>query len=502
MISKITSSAILGIDAIPVEVEADIANGLPSFTIVGLPDKTVDEAKDRVKTAIKNSNARFPTTKVVVNLAPADIPKAGPMYDLPIAIAILAANEQIPPQSAESLFIGELSLDGKLRHTTGVLPSVIMAKEKGIKKIYLPKENALEASLIDEVEIIPVPNLSELVFHLKNELKLSPYKKQNNDILSEPEYELDFSNVSGQEAAKRALEIAAAGGHNLFMSGPPGAGKTLLAKSFASILPNLSKQEMLEVTKIYSIAGQLKNKNYISVRPFRSPHHTASDIALIGGGKNIKPGEISLAHRGVLFLDELPEFPRNVLEVMRQPLESGDVTVSRAVGTLTFPAKFILIAASNPCPCGYFGSGDKECFCSPTQILKYKKKLSGPLLDRIDIHLGVSRVKYDKLTKDESAENSKNIRERVKKARELQEKRFIETELLCNSEMGVKEIKKYCRINNESDALLKQASINLKLSARAVHKILKLARTIADLEETEQIETKHVAEAIQFRQKD
>jgi magnesium chelatase family protein len=504
-ISKINSAAVVGLDATPVEVEVDIGAGLPQFLIVGLPDKAIEEAKERVRSAIKNSGGKMPEGRITCNLAPADLPKAGPLYDLPIAIGILAALEQIRLPK-KSLFIGELALDGRLRRINGILPIMLMAKTKGFVEIYLPQENLKEASLVSDMEIIPVDNLKNLIFALRGERKIKKIKTNDQSrIISEEtlEPDTDLAYVKGQEQAKRALEIAAAGAHNLIFIGPPGSGKTLLARALPSILPKMNLEESLEVTKIYSVAGLITPEApLIYARPFRTPHHTSSNIALVGGGSYPKPGEITLAHRGVLFMDELPEFGRSVLEALRQPLEDRIITISRAAGSLQFPAHFSLVAAMNPCPCGFLNDPIKQCICTPTQVLRYQKKISGPLLDRIDLHVEVPRVKYEKLADEKVAESSSSVRARVEGARDIQAKRFSGQNIRTNSEMRIIDLKKYCRLDEESRQLLKSAVDQLHLSARSFHRILKLARTIADIEMIEKLKASHIAEALQYRPKE
>ncbi len=504
MLSKVKSITLSGLDGNLVEIQTDISNGIPEFDIVGLPDTTVKEAKKRIKSAINNSGIEFPNKKILINLAPANIKKEGSSFDLAMAIGILIAKDCIPNidvnKLVNTIFIGELSLDGKINRTNGVLPMCIEAKELGIKTVILPVSNANEAAIISELNIIPVSDLKEVIYYLNREKIIESFIAKRNCV--KEKYQVDFSDVKGQENVKRALEIAAAGGHNCLMVGGPGAGKTMLAKRLTTILPELTKEEAMEVTKIHSIAGELKRDGLITNRPFRMPHHTVPISTMIGGGKTPKPGEISLAHCGILFLDELPEFNRNILESLREPLENREIIINRLSGNYRYPCNFMFVASMNPCPCGNYGDEEKECKCTEKEIHRYLNKISGPLLDRIDIQVEVKRSKIENISSKSKVETSEEVRVRVDKARQIQLERYKKYGIYSNSELNSNMISEFCQIDEEGEKLLKSAFQKLKLSMRAYQRILKVARTIADLEESKKIKIQHLAEAIQYRSLD
>ena len=501
MLAKVISCAIVGLEGAIVEVEVDISPGLPSFIIVGLPDAAVQEAKERVRAAIRNSGFTFPMKRIIVNLAPADLKKAGPAYDLPIAVGILLSSEQVSADVSQTVLLGELSLDGSLRHTNGILPMVALVYQKGISSIIVPDTDTQEASLIEGTKILPFTSLSQLASYFRGEIPPPEYKLDEVEDYTPPASSAtNLAEIKGQEHVKRAIEVAAAGGHNLIMCGPPGSGKTLLARSLPSILPPMTIDEAIEVTKVYSIRGLLPSDTpLIRQRPFRSPHYTISNAGLVGGGHWPKPGEISLSHRGVLFLDELPEFGHSVLEVLRQPLEDKVITISRAQGSVTFPANFMLVGAMNPCPCGYYGDSFRQCTCSPGLVSRYQRRISGPFIDRVDIFVEVPHIDYEKLADDRLGESSDKVQARIIAAHSLQLKRFQGTGLSGNVEMTPTEVREFCQAEESARSLLKAAMKQLHLSARAFHRILKLARTIADLENADIIKAHHLAEAIQYR---
>lgn len=502
MYAKVKSLGVFGLDAFGVTVECDISSGLPRFDLVGLPDAVVKESRERVRASVKNSHLDFPVSRITVNIAPADIKKEGSVYDLPVFIAILKASGQLKGDTDNFAFVGELSLDGEIRSVNGVLPMLIKARDCGIKAVFIPWKNELEGSVLDGIEVLPVKNIYEVMKHISGVEKIAPCYS-NEFSQKQTEYSIDFSDVKGQQEAKRALEISAAGGHNCLMIGPPGAGKSMLAKRLPTILPDMSFQEKLETTKVYSIAGRIpKGTALINERPFRAPHYTVSAQALTGGGTAIKPGEISLAHNGVLFMDEFPEFDRRAKESLRQPIEDGIVNIARTSGSVTYPSNIMMLCAMNPCPCGFFGHPAKECKCTPAAKKRYLDKISGPILDRIDIHIEVAPVEYEQLSDKSMGESSAVIKARVDKARSVQRERFKGTEVTCNAKMTPHMTKDFCVLSDEANNLLKISFEKLGMSARAYDKILRISRTIADLDSSENIELNHIAEALQYRSLD
>ncbi|MBC3805118.1 YifB family Mg chelatase-like AAA ATPase [Acetobacterium fimetarium] len=502
MLSQIKSSGLLGVNGVIVTVEIDISRGLPSYSLVGLPDAGIKESKDRVFSAIKNNGFKYPMERITINLAPADLKKEGPAFDLAIALGILSASDQLTWEEPENcLIIGELSLSGEIRSVTGILPMVLAAKNTGIQKILIPYGNRNEAAVVQGVDVIPLRDLNEAVSFLKNELIIDPFKVDLNQLLAQRRdcHGIDFSDIRGQDQAKRALEIAAAGAHNVLLSGPPGAGKSMLAKGFSSILPDLTLDEALEITKIHSISGLLKDNAIMNQRPFRAPHHTISKASLVGGGRIPKPGEVSLAHLGVLFLDELPEFQKSALEVLRQPIEDQEVSISRVNASLTFPASFTLITSMNPCPCGYYTDPSHECICTPQQVRNYQGKISGPLMDRLDIFVEVPSTSYDELQTKPKGETSQSIKKRVDAARERQNERYQDLAIFYNAQLTPRLIERFCRLGSAEQKLMEKVYTKMNLSARGYHRILKLARTIADLDGSETISVAHLSEAIQYR---